>query len=139
MPIIMIFVILAINLFAQSDKNTYMMSSAKDTLVVLWTSGDPELAEKVCFLYTNAALEYSWYNKVIFIVWGPSAKLLSENKGLQTKLKSMKSNGAQLQACIVCADSYGVSEKLRDMGIEVIGTGKPLTRYLKRGYSILTF
>jgi hypothetical protein len=51
----------------------------------------------------------------------------------------MKSNGAQLQACIVCADSYGVSEKLRDMGIEVIGTGKPLTRYLKRGYSFLTF
>ena len=51
----------------------------------------------------------------------------------------MKSDGVYLQACIVCADSFGVSDKLRELGIEVIGMGKPLTQYLKKDYSILTF
>ena len=63
--------------------------SVKDTLAVLWTSGDPDVAEKVCLMYTHAALKYKWFKQVILIVWGPSAKLLSENKSLQDKIKGM--------------------------------------------------
>ena len=51
----------------------------------------------------------------------------------------MISDGVQLQACLACSDSYGVSEKLKDMGLEVVYMGKPLTNYLKSGYSVLTF
>ena len=112
---------------------------SKDTLAVLWTSADPDVAEKVCLMYTHAALKHKWFKQVILIVWGPSAKLLSENKSLQDKIKAMISDGVYVQACVVCADSYEVSGDLRGMGIEVIGMGKPLTTYLKRDYSILTF
>ena len=114
-------------------------AASKDTLAVLWTSGDPDVAEKVCLMYTHAAFKYKWFKQVILIVWGPSAKLLSENKSLQDKIKEMIADGVYVQACVVCADSYDVSDDLRKMGIEVIGMGKPLTNYLKSGYSIMTF
>ena len=129
----------AANLFAQSGEHLKQESSSKDTLVVLWTSGDPEVAEKVCFMYTHNAAKRGWFKSVILIVWGPSANLLSTDNKLQSKVKAMISDGIHLQACIACADSYGVSDRLRALGIEVIGMGKPLTEYLKSDYSILNF
>ncbi len=114
-------------------------NNPKDTLAVLWTSGDPEVAEKVCFMYTHNAKKLGWFESVILIVWGPSAKLLSENTGLQTQVKAMMADGVELKACKACADSYGVSEKLSSLGIEVIYMGMPLTQYLKNGNSILNF
>ena len=127
------------NIYSQPQKTLSVNFSSKDTLVVLWTSGDPDVAKKVCLMYTHAVAKYNWFKKVTLIVWGPSAKLLASDIKLQEKIKQMKSDGIDLQACVVCADSYGVSDKLRDMGFEVIGMGKPLTQYLKSDYSVLTF
>ena len=114
-------------------------NNPNDTLVVLWTSGDPEVAEKVCFMYTHNALKRGWFKNVILIAWGPSASLLANNSRLESEVESMISDGIQVQACKTCSDSYGVSEKLQDIGVEVIYMGVPLTNYLKSGYSILNF
>jgi hypothetical protein len=137
--IILILILTTSNLFAQPKKHMKTNNSPNDTLVVLWTSGDIEVAEKVCFMYTHNALKRGWFKTVILIVWGPSANLLSNNINLQTQVKSMISEGIHIQACMACSDSYGVSEKLRDIGIEVIYMGTPLTNYLKSGYCILNF
>ena len=124
----------AFNTFAESKTET-----PSDTLVVLWTSGDPDVAEKVALMYTHAAGKNNWFDQVILIVWGPSANVLAHNKSLQTKVKTMVDDSISVQACVVCADSYGVSDDLRELGIEVIGMGRPLTDYLKKGYKQLTF
>jgi hypothetical protein len=137
--VVLILFAFATNIYSQSKETLLKNFSSKDTLVVLWTSEDPAVAEKVCLMYTHAAAKYDWFKNITLIVWGPSANLLANNKKLQEKIKRMDSDGIHLQACIVCADSYGVSDKLREMGIEVIGMGKPLTQYLKKDYSILTF
>ena len=42
-----------------------------DTLVVVWSSGDPDVAEKSCLMYAHAAKKYNWFKAVILIVWGP--------------------------------------------------------------------
>lgn len=114
-------------------------STGADKLAVLWTSGDIDVAERVCLMYTHAAKQNGWFDEVVLIVWGPSAKLLSENEGLQKKIKAMAADGVKLQACIACANSYGVADKLKNMGIEVIGMGMPLTNYMKAGWHVLTF
>jgi len=108
-------------------------------LLVLWTSGDRDVALKVCFMYTHAAAKRKWFDQVRLVVWGPSAKLLSQDTELQKKIKAMKKDSVELQACVVCADSYGVSDKLRDLGVEVKGMGKPLTQMLKSDWKVLTF
>ena len=108
-------------------------------LAVIWTSGDPEVAHRVCFMYTDNAKKQKWFDEVTLIVWGPSARLLAGDKDLQAKVKGMLDDGVKVQACIACADSYGVTEQLRKMGIEVKGMGKPLTDLIQQGWHVLTF
>lgn len=110
-----------------------------DKLVVVWTSDDPYVAERVALMYTHAAKKAGWFSKVTLIVWGPSAKLTVENLKIQKKLKAMQKDGVEIQACITCANAYGVTEDLRKLGIEVKGMGQPLTYYLKSGAKVLTF
>ncbi|MBE0653178.1 MAG: DsrE family protein [Bacteroidales bacterium] len=108
-------------------------------LVVIWSSDDPYVAEKVTFMYTHAAKSAGWFSEVTLIIWGPSAKLTSENIKIQQKLKAMKEDGVVIEACLSCARSYGVDEALKNLGFDVKGMGKPLTDYLKSDAKVLTF
>ena len=114
-------------------------NTASDTLVVLWSSGDPEVAEKACLMYTHAAKRNSWFKEVILIVWGPSEKLLAENALLKEKISTMKKDGVIVEACVACSNMYGVTNDLRVCEVDVKGMGVPLTSYLKRGYKIISF
>jgi hypothetical protein len=111
----------------------------QDKLVVLWTSDDPYVAERVAFMYTHAAKTTGWFNEVTLIIWGPSAKLAAENMKVQEKLKAMQEDGVVIEACIVCANAYGVTDILKNMDFVVKGMGSPLTGYLKSGAKVLTF
>lgn len=124
---------------AESFGQVMDTEESSDQLVVLWTSDDPMLAERMVLMYTHAAKKQNWFSDVRLIIWGPSAKLISENQDLQRKLKSMQEDGILIEACVVCANMYGVTEKLRELGYEVKGMGSPLTRYLKSDAKILTF
>ena len=110
------------------------IATPSDTLVVLWSSGDPDVAEKACLMYAHAAKKYNWFKEVILIVWGPSEKLLAENSKLKDKIASMKKDGVIVEACIACSNMYGVTNDLKVCEVDVKGMGVPLTRYLKRGY-----
>ncbi len=119
-------------------QNTKKMEDNSNKLAVLWTSGDPDVAEKMGFMYTYNAKKQGWFNEVVLIVWGPSAKLLSENKMLQDYVKKMQEAGVKVEACTACAKMYGVDKQLTEMGIDVKGMGVPLTNYLKEGWKTIT-
>jgi len=113
---------------------------APEQLAIVWTSGDPDVAHRMVLMYGHAAKTSGWFDEVTLIVWGPSSRLLAADKDLQRKLKEMQDDGVVLQACIVCADSYGVTEKLRELGIEVKSMGRPLSDLVKdRETHVLTF
>ena len=122
---------------AQSDK--LKETPTTDKLVVLWTSDDPNVADKVALMYTHAAKKAGWFKEVTLIIWGPSAKLTAENPAIQEKLKAMKKDGVVIEACIACANAYGVTENLKSQGFDVKPMGLPLTDYLKSGFKVLTF
>lgn len=112
----------------------------QDKLVVLWTSDDPYLAERVAFMYTHEAKASGWYEEVTLIVWGPSAKLLAENVRIQEKVRDMERDGVVVEACITCANDYGVTASLEELGfVNVKPMGRPLTEYIKSGSYVLTF
>ncbi|MBA7577739.1 hypothetical protein ES708_19592 [subsurface metagenome] len=118
---------------------TEIPAETPDKLVVLWTSDDPYVAERVTLMYTHAAKTAGWFKDVTLIIWGPSAKLVAENLKVQEKLKSMQNDGVVIEACIACADAYGISDNLKKLGYDVKFMGKPLTDYLKSGAKVLTF
>lgn len=51
----------------------------------------------------------------------------------------MTADGVVVKACIVCADSYGVTESLRGLGIEEKAMGQKITQTFKDGYKVQTF
>lgn len=115
------------------------METKKEKLAVLWVSGDPDVAEKSCLMYTHAAKRNGWFDEVVLIVWGSSSRLLAENEALQEKVKAMIKDGVILEACISCSNMLGVTEELKALGIDVKGMGVPLSNYLKSGYHVLTY
>ena len=116
-----------------------MEDKIKDSLVVVWTSGDREVAEKMVFMYTLNSKLRQWWKEVTLIIWGPSSKLITEDIELQEYLEKLKDAGVKLEACITCADMYRVSKKLAALGIDVKPMGLPLTEYLKEGRAVITF
>jgi hypothetical protein len=113
--------------------------SKNSKLVVVWTSGDREVALKMVFMYTFNAKKRGWWDDITFIVWGPSEKLLAEDKELQDYLKKMFDVGVRVEACKSCSDMYGVSESLEKLGVDVKYMGVPLTDYIKEDLKVITF
>ena len=132
---LLIFAGLTFNVGAQQP----VTAGPSDTLVVVWSSGDPDVAEKACLMYAHAAKKYKWFNEVILVVWGPSEKLLAENDMLKNKIASMQVDGIIVQACVACANMYGVADELKVCEVDVRGMGGPLTKYLKQDYKIISF
>ncbi len=102
-----------------------------EKIAIVWTSGDPEVAHRMVLMYAHAAKKAKWFGEVRIIVWGPSARLLAADKDIQAKIAEMQKDGVITQACVMCANSYGVTEKLKELKLEVLPMGQPLTNLLK--------
>ena len=109
-----------------------------DKLVVVWTSGDKDVAMKMVFMYTYNAKKQGWWDDVTLLVWGPSSKLLSEDKDLQDYVNKMLDAGIHVMACKACADLYGIADKLQDLGVTVKYAGQDLTKFIKER-KVVTF
>ena len=109
-------------------------------LMVVWTSADADVAEKVCLMYTHAAKKYGWFAEVHLVVWGPSQRLLVGDPTIQAKVKAMQEDGVVVEACVACAKQLGLVDQIQALGYEVKGMGKPLTAALKDADTeVLTF
>ena len=52
----------------------------KDSLVVVWSSGDRDLVKKMVSMYTlNSKLE-NWWKDVTLIIWGPACMFFTNEK-----------------------------------------------------------
>ena len=86
-------------LWAQAPTAAPEKETANSRLVVLWTSGDPEVAHRACLMYVHAAHKQKWFDQVVLIVWGPSARLLTEmlKQGWKVCASSLRPIGFMLQ------------------------------------------
>ncbi|PIP07034.1 MAG: DsrE family protein [Syntrophobacteraceae bacterium CG23_combo_of_CG06-09_8_20_14_all_50_8] len=112
--------------------------SKKTHLYVLWTNDNPITAEKMVFMYTVNSLIHGWWEKVTLIIWGATAKLVSEDDNIQKMVKKALKAGVHITACKACADQLGVTETLEKLNIEVKYWGIPLTEILTNEEKLLT-
>lgn len=108
-------------------------------LLIVWTSSDIEVAKKMVLLYASVILPRGYWDEATIMIWGPSAKLLAESEELQERVKLVKDTGVNFNACVVCTDDYGVSDKLKSLGVELIHTGEMLTEALQSDWKVITF
>lgn len=107
-------------------------------LFILWTNDNIMTAEKMVFMYAHNAVKKKWWEKVTLIIWGSTAKLVSENTNIQERLKEMQKDGVAITACRACAEQVGAVEKLRELGFELKYWGEPLTDIIKSGKKLIT-
>jgi len=88
-------------------------------LLVIWSSGDREVAMDTCITYLERAVKNKWFNGATLIIWGPSARLLANDKELQARIELIIDMGAKVLASAESASSYGVADKLKELGIDV--------------------
>ncbi len=111
----------------------------QDKVVVIWSSADEMVAKRVVLPYVTNAMKKGWFKDVTLMVWGPSANTVAKNEELQTLIKEAQNAGVYTEACLACADSYGVTPVLEKLGFDMKYIGVPLATYLKTGYNVLTF
>lgn len=107
-------------------------------LLILWTSGDREVAKKMVLLYGSVILPRGYWDEAHLMVWGPSAKLLAEDAQLQEMLKTVLETGVKASVCVVCSDDYGVTQTLQGLGVEPMHTGELLTEALQSDWKLIT-
>jgi len=108
-------------------------------LCVVWSSGDPEVAWNLVFMYVFNAKKQGWFDEVNLVVWGASAGLLRDDPEMQAEIQAMQEVGVVTEACIVCARRYDAVETFESIGIDVKGMGEPLSNRLKAGWQVITF
>ena len=92
----------------------------------------------MAFMYARNSKVRGWWDEVDLVIWGPSAEVAVNDKMIQEELKIMQHVGVNIKACIACANRYGVTEKLRDLNIEVISMGPVLTDELQNGTKVIS-
>lgn len=110
----------------------------KNTLYMLWTNADIDTSLRMVMMYSTNSKIYGWWEHVVVIIWGATAKLASENAQVQEAMKVAMNAGVKFSACVACARQLGVVETLESQGVEVIGWGQPLTQILKNNEALLT-
>ncbi|MFZ4522015.1 MAG: DsrE family protein [Bacteroidales bacterium] len=108
-------------------------------LHLLWTTGEKEVAMKVVFPYLINAKANGWWDEINLIIWGPSARLAAGDPDIRRQLSDVFDSGITVEACKACSDAYTVTEKLRELGIEVKYMGGPFTEYLDSDAKVVTF
>jgi len=112
----------------------------KNKLLIVWSSSEIEVAKKLVLLYGSVMLPRGYWDEATIMIWGPSAVLLAQDKELQKQFKIVQETGVKFNACVVCTDDYGVSEKLKELGVDLIHTGEMLTEALQSDDTkVLTF
>ena len=109
-------------------------------LAIIWTSGDPDVAHRMTLMYANGAKKRGWFDEVRLVIWGPSQKLVVADKDIRAYIDRLREAGVVVQACLACADSYGIADDLRDIGLEVKYMGEPVSNFLKDDqWEVVTF
>jgi len=103
----------------------------KDNLLIVWTNGDIEVANKFPLLYSSVILEREYWKSAHLMLWGPSIKLAKDNLLIQEQLKKIQNTGVKMSACIVCVEDYDATSILKELDIEITHTGELLTTALK--------
>ncbi len=111
----------------------------KENLLIVWTNGDIEVANKFPLLYSSVILDRGYWKTAHLMLWGPSIKLAKDNIQIQEQLKKIQKTGVKMSACIVCVEDYDATSILNELNIEITHTGELLTTALKdETYSVMT-
>jgi len=122
--------------YAQSGSPSHALQAEKvnsgSNITILWTSGDRNVFVESIKPYCENCFTNKAHEKLSLMAWGPSVCLLAEDEDLQKELESLIQKGLDVKASNRLADKYGCTDRLREMGAEIVNINDLLTEFLKK-------
>ena len=110
----------------------------EEHLYILWTASDPDTSANMVLMYAANSLLRDWWKRVTVIVWGGAQKAVLDNEMVHHKFLLARQSGVEFSACISCAVNQGLTDRLKDEGIELIPWGEKMTEVIKEGFHMIT-
>lgn len=107
-------------------------------LYILWTNSNINTSLHMVLMYAANSKIRGWWENVTVIIWGDTARLVSESFEIQERVISAMQVGVKFSACKACAENLGKAEDLEKLGIEAITWGTRLTNVLKSEDTLIT-
>jgi len=107
-------------------------------LNILWTNDNMHTVQNMVFMYATNSMIHHWWDEVQIIIWGATAKLTAENEDVQQLIEVARHAGVKISACQACARALGVRDKLKELDIEIISWGPPLTEIIQNNEHLLS-
>lgn len=107
-------------------------------LHIIWTNADPVSAEHMVMMYAKNSMINGWWDRVTVVLWGAPQRLIFDDESVRAEMEMARDEGVEFSACISCADNLGLTDRLKDEGLEVIRWGEKLSLLLQNGKHVIT-
>ncbi len=114
-------------------------TDVENGIVIVWTSDNKDTAIKTALDYASNSINKGWWGHVTLAIWGPSVKLLADDKQIQKTIVKLAVNGVMILVSHSSAESYGVTSAMNRLKLETGEIGELVTDYIKNGWRIVTF
>ena len=109
----------------------------QNNLHILWSNDNQHTSQFLVFFYATQSKVHKHWENVTVILWGAPVKTITENKVLQEELHLAKLAGVHFSACTSCANKFGVTEQLQELGVEIFPWTEPFTQLVKQNAPIV--
>lgn len=103
----------------------------KNNLLIIISTENKDSILKFPLLYGGVSIPRDYWKRVCIMFWGASILSVKHDMEIRQKILSIKEEGVEFSACIVCANEYDAVESLSEIGIVSNHTGELLTKALK--------
>jgi hypothetical protein len=89
-------------------------------------------------MYATNAKKRGWMDEVKLVFFGPSQKLLVNDKAVQEAVQGFN-NLEDFVACKALADQEKISDQIAQLGVKVEYVGSLISNYMKTGYQTMVW
>lgn len=112
------------------------MSKKKVLLIV--SSGDKNVIS-TAMVFGIVSFEAKLYEDIKVFFFGPSEKVITEDKDLQSSLSKLIKDGITPVACVNLSNAFDITPKLTKLGFNAIPVGEAIADLVNKDYVTMVF
>ncbi len=111
---------------------------SKKKVLVIISSGDKNVIS-TAVTFGIVSFEAKLYDDLKVFFFGPSEKVITEDKDLQSSLSKLIKDGITPVACVNLGNAFDITPKLTTLGFNVIPVGKAIADLVNQDYATMVF
>jgi hypothetical protein len=111
---------------------------SKKKVLIIVSSGDKNVVS-TAMVFGTISFEAKLYSDLKVFFFGPSEKLIAEDKELQANLTKLIKDGITPVACVNVSNAFDITPKLTTLGLNTIPVGKAIADLVNDDYVPMVF